>query len=93
MGLTLPVTIGVKAVTPNAAFLDQMWVAGIVLFALLAVLSLTDPNRVSLRSQHDRMKESEKAELAHQLPERDLLFDVLSIGAVVATVALVLFFW
>jgi hypothetical protein len=25
--------------------------------------------------------------------ERDLLFDVLSIGAVVATVALVLFFW
>ncbi|MGD2122099.1 MAG: sodium/solute symporter [Gemmatimonadota bacterium] len=93
MGLTLPVTIGVKAVTPNAAFLDQMWVAGLVLFGLLAALSLTDPARASSRAQPDRLKESETTELADQLRERDWLFDALSIGAVVATVALVLYFW
>ena len=86
MALTLPMTIGVKWLTPNAAFLDQMWLAGIVLFVTLAGISLAWPEE---RSEESAKPETPSAEL----PERDLLFDILSIGAVVATVALVLYFW
>ena len=88
MGLTLPMTIGVKWLTPNAAFLDQMWVAGIVLFALLAGISLAWPEDQPLE---ERKSPSEDA--ATLIPEKDRLFDVLSIGAVVATVALVFYFF
>ena len=87
MGLTLPVTIVVKWLTPNAAFLDQMWVAGIVLFVMLAGISLAWPEE---RPAEEPVKSSKEED---PFTERDLLFDVLSIGAVVATVALVLFFW
>jgi SSS family solute:Na+ symporter len=89
MGLTLPITLGIKALTPNAAFLDQMWLAGIALFLLLAGISLMwseDGSEVDDR-------EHTPGEPDTGLPERDLLFDVLSMGAVVATVALVVFFW
>ena len=87
MALTLPMTIGVKWLTPDAAFLDQMWWAGIVLFVTLAGISLAWPEKHSIKEP--TAPETPSADL----PERDILFDVLSIGAVVATVALVLFFW
>jgi len=93
MGLTLPVTIGIKALTPDAAFLDQMWLAGIALFFLLAVLSVTDPAGAPARVRRPSSTEKPPLDHAVQLEERDLLFDILSIGAVVATVALVLFFF
>ena len=93
MGSTLPVTIGIKALTPNAAFLDQMWLAGIALFALLALLSVTDPAGEPAQRQDPGRNGEGSQELEEQLRERDLLFDVLSIGAVVATVALVIVFF
>jgi SSS family solute:Na+ symporter len=92
MGLTLPVTIGIKALTPNAAFLDQMWFAGIALFLILAALSLAKPEKAK-GEVSDGEPSPDAAAAAESLKERDLLFDALSIGAVVATVALVVFFW
>ncbi len=35
MGLTLPVTVGVKLLSPGTAFLNQMWFAGLALIAVL----------------------------------------------------------
>jgi Na+/proline symporter len=116
MGLTLPVTIGVKWATPDAAFLDQMWIAGIALFLMLAAISLVWPEEgaASASGQMDAAAQqagarpgsppargddatestgSRGGKPVDPFQERDLLFDVLSIGAVVATVALVLFFW
>jgi len=87
MGLTLPVTIGVKWLAPGTAFLDQMWLAGLALLAILVGISRLWP-------QEERPTQiTEPTEGPRALPERDILFDVLSIGAVVATVALVVFFW
>jgi hypothetical protein len=90
--------VGIKAITPNTAFLDQMWLAGIVLFGLLAVLSLTDPAGYpgaagAATAQDSPMREKDPSKHEEQLREKDLLFDLLSIGAVVATVALVLVFF
>jgi hypothetical protein len=99
MGLTLPITLGIKALTPNAAFLDQMWLAGIALFVLLAGISLAWPEKAEERTPApagDGVGQGDlDAERADPLPssERDWLFDILSIGAVVATVALVIFFF
>lgn len=42
MAATLPVTIGVKLLTPGMAFLNQMWIAGLLLLGLLAAMSLMD---------------------------------------------------
>jgi SSS family solute:Na+ symporter len=91
MGSTLPVTVGIKALTPGAAFLDQMWLAGIALSILLAVLSLTDSRGASSPSASHA--EEDSSSLDREFRERDLLFDLLSLGAVVATVALVVFFF
>ena len=89
MALTLPMTLGVKWLTPEAAFLDQMWLAGIVLFVLLAGISLAWPE--------DRETDGEKEDTPDLppdlVPEKDRLFDLLSLGAVAATVALVLYFF
>jgi SSS family solute:Na+ symporter len=110
MALTLPVTVGVKWLTPHAAFLDQMWVAGIVLFLMIAGISLAWPDQrfgkgregKNLAPEGDSGKSSDSDEgegpsdteaAAEAISERDILFDILSIGAVVATVALVLFFF
>jgi SSS family solute:Na+ symporter len=80
MATTLPATIGVKLLMPNAAFLDQMWVAGIVLGLLLVVRSLTGspPNAGAVTPSSVIVPE----------PHRDRLFDILCIGVVVITAAL-----
>jgi hypothetical protein len=70
-----------------------MLLAGIALFLLLAVLSLTDPEGAPEDALPRREEKHEFAGDEKALPERDILFDVLSIGAVAATVALVLFFF
>ncbi len=88
MGLTLPITLGIKALTPDTAFLDQMWLAGIALFALLAGISLAWPEEAA---SGDASEAPQKEPIPK--PERDILFDILSIGAVVATVVLVFIFF
>jgi SSS family solute:Na+ symporter len=96
MGLTLPVTVGVKWLTPGAAFLDQMWLAGLLLLGILAAISLTWPEGFGARDAATPPEEpapGAEDPLAREVEEPDLLFDALSIGAVVATVALVLFFF
>jgi hypothetical protein len=88
MGLTLPITLGIKALTPNAAFLDQMWLAGIALFVLMAGISLAWPEEAVSPDASETPREE-----AVPKPERDILFDILSLGAVVATVVLVVIFF
>ncbi len=80
MATTLPATIGIKLLMPNAAFLDQMWVAGIVLGLLLVVRSLTGlpPNAAAVTPSG----------VIVPAPPRDRLFDALCIGVVVITAAL-----
>jgi hypothetical protein len=70
-----------------APFLDQMSLAGLALLVLLVLISRLWPQEVH------PTQIAEPPEEHPAPPERDLLFDVLSIGAVVATVAQVLFFW
>jgi SSS family solute:Na+ symporter len=89
MGLTLPVTIVVKLLTPGLAFLDQMWVAGLTLIALLVVISKIsrEPEKAAAFDVATR----EAAAVA--VAERDYLFDALCLGVVVATVALYVIFF
>jgi SSS family solute:Na+ symporter len=89
MGLTLPVTVGVKLVTPGAAFLDQMWVAGLVLIVLLVVISWVSPETQRAAAIDVVAQESAKAALAG----RDRLFDLLCLGVVVLTLALYIVFF
>ena len=92
---TLPVTIGVKLLTPNAAFLDQMWLAGISLFVILAGISLARPEEPAGEKGPEGQASKGESAGGHPPPlkERDLLFDFLCVGVVVATVGLVVFFW
>jgi SSS family solute:Na+ symporter len=89
MGLTLPVTVGVKLITPGAAFLDQMWLAGLVLIVLLAVISLMSPEPEKAAAIDVVAREKAKAALAG----RDRLFDLLCLGVVVLTIALYIVFF
>ena len=66
-----------------------MWLAGIVLFGLLAGISLAWPEA----RETDTERETTPDLPPELIPEKDRLFDVLSLGAVVATVALVLYFF
>jgi SSS family solute:Na+ symporter len=107
MGLTLPVTIGVKLLTPDTAFLDQMWLAGVSLIVILVGISLAWPegsaaeegpgeaSGASGEEESDGEAPEPGAPLADAstLKERDLLFDLLCVGVVVATVGLVVYFW
>jgi SSS family solute:Na+ symporter len=101
MALTLPVTIGVKLLTPNAAFLDQMWLAGVSLFVILAGISLARPEeRGAADATQDPSGEAGRGDdaqteggAAAPPVERDLFFDALCVGVVVATVGLVIYFW
>lgn len=79
MAATLPVTIGVKLLTPSTAFLDQMWLAGLTLTALFVGVSLT-------RARPVETGEVERRNVApNDKPERDILFDVLCLGVIAAT--------
>lgn len=79
MVATLPATLGVKLLLPAAAFLDQMWIAGLVLGALLAVRSMIGPrDGTAPRSERE----------AAARPQRDRLFDAMCLGVIVATGAL-----
>ncbi|UCC83358.1 MAG: sodium/solute symporter, partial [Gemmatimonadota bacterium] len=89
MGLTLPVTVGVKLITPGAAFLDQMWLAGLALIVLLAVISWMSPEPERAAASDVVAQESAKAALAG----RDPLFDLLCLGVVVLTLALYIVFF
>jgi len=81
MAATLPVTIGIKLLWPDMAFLNQMWFAGLALIALLVGISLSSPP--------PPLSEAERAEAsAAALQPRDRLFDALCIGVVVLTAAL-----
>jgi len=86
MAATLPVTIGIKLLWPDMAFLNQMWIAGLVLIALMAGLSMSSPR--------PPVSVAERAEASVAVPEsRDRLFDALCIGVVVLTVALYIVFF
>jgi SSS family solute:Na+ symporter len=95
MAATLPVTIGIKLLLPDIAFLDQMWLAGLVLIGLLAALSLGGRQATGMAaSGHGAAAGSLGGEGATGgLSERDRLFDVLCLGVVVLTVGLYVVFF
>jgi SSS family solute:Na+ symporter len=93
MVATLPVTIGVKLAMASAAFLDQMWVAGLVLLAMLVGWSVfgTQPIAAAAPPPHTppggEGGETVSTDIAPVVP-RDWRFDALCLGVVVAVVAL-----
>ena len=98
MGLTLPATVVVKVLTPGMAFLNQMWVAGLLLGAVLVGISLVGPAPVVATvpaGEGARAASTRTAPLRPntELPQRDLLFDALCVGVVAATVALYVVFF
>jgi SSS family solute:Na+ symporter len=101
MAITLPVTVVVKILMPGFAFLDQMWVAALVIGAIVVAVSVW---RSEAGRSHEfgeaagpRPEEPQDAMIeAGSRPspgERDLLFDALCIGVVVLTAALYIFFF
>ena len=79
MAATLPVTIGVKLLMPNVAFLDQMWLAGLTLIAVFVGVSLTQARSIEpCAAEVHSVATTDK-------PQRDILFDVLCLGVVAAT--------
>ena len=89
MGLTLPVTIGVKLLTPGMAFLNQMWIAGLTLILLLVVISRLSPEA----EKEAAVVEAHQEAAAVALVAQDRLFNVLCFGVVVLTVALYVIFF
>lgn len=89
MGLTLPVTVLVKLTKPDMAFLDQMWVAGLVLILLLVLFSRfspeAEPRMVVVAASHETSTTA--------LLGQDWLFDLLCLGVVVLTLALYVIFF
>jgi Na+/proline symporter len=100
MALTLPVTIGIKLMWPGMAFLNQMWIAGLLLFGILAVVSLARPQASAVASDdepllapHSGHPEQEGAPAAMLVAAPDRLFDALCAGVVILTVALYVYFF
>jgi SSS family solute:Na+ symporter len=107
MAVTLPVTIVVKMLMPGMAFLDQMFVAAVVIGALVVVVSLWRPEPAASaasgatgRSPEDFDQPADRSgELAADdsagtaSGERDLLFDALCVGVVVLTIGLYVIFF
>ncbi len=93
MGLTLPVTVGVKLLTSDVtllqAFLNQMWLAGIVLIVLLIAISKMSPEIERAAAAGEASRETTTA----ALPRRDRLFDALCLGVVGLTLALYVVFF
>lgn len=86
LAATLPVTIGIKLLAPAAAFLDQMWLAGLTLVIVLVGWSLLGPAQaMSDIAPRDGDPVS--------LPARDWLFDLLCWGVVVLTALLYILFF
>ncbi len=83
LALTLPVTIGIKLAFPGMAFLNQMWLAALLLAMILVLTSsrpIPSPSPVSVPPT--------------ALPvRRDRFFDVLCVALVLATVALYALFY
>jgi SSS family solute:Na+ symporter len=89
---TLPVTlaikwIGVSVMEPDLAFLDQMWLAGLMLIGILIVWSL--------RGEQPEVQPAAAAieEPAATLIAPDRLFDLLCLGVVVLTIGLYVVFF
>lgn len=90
LAATLPVTVGVKLALPSAAFLDQMWIAGLALTALLVWRSASAPAPV-LSPVTAAATDPGAADLAPG--QRDPLFDLLCAGVILgAAVLYVVFF-
>jgi hypothetical protein len=79
---------------PTMAFLNQMWIAAIILFGLVAFLSLREsaPEPVAAVAG-GAVGETVTGESLAAESERDLLFDVLCVGVVMAVVALYIVFF
>jgi SSS family solute:Na+ symporter len=106
MAATLPVTIGIKLVLPDVAFLDQMWLAGLLLFGFLAALSWSVQRTPAMATSGygaaaDDLGET-KARGGPSVVEtgrraapvtRDRLFDLLCVGVVVLTAGLYVVFF
>lgn len=80
---TLPATVGVKLAAPGLAFLDQMWIAGLLLSGVLVAVSLWGP-----AGTREGRGPALDPEVVAALEERDLLFDLLCLGVLIATGAL-----
>lgn len=103
LAATLPVTIGIKVLWPQMAFLNQMWFAGLTLMGVIGGISLARPEASSNKEEsedetlgapqsgHPEAEEMEQATAAP--PASDRLFDVLCAGVVVLTVALYVIFF
>ncbi len=89
MGLTLPVTIAVKLLMPGAAFLNQMWVAGLALIVLLVFISRLSPKREREIALSERYREATAVVEALQ----DRAFDALCLGVVLVTALLYIVFF
>jgi SSS family solute:Na+ symporter len=101
MAVTLPVTIVVKLLMPGFAFLDQMWVAALVIGAIVIAVSLWRPEARQVDEAGEgsgpspEQPEGARIETGSRFSggERDPLFDALCIGVVVLTVALYIIFF
>ena len=89
MGLTLPVTVGVKLLSPGTAFLNQMWFAGLALIALLVIISRLSPEPERAAALAESSREASTAAVLG----RDRLFDALCLGVMVLTAALYVAFF
>ncbi len=89
MGLTLPVTVLVKLTKPGMAFLNQMWVAGLVLILLLMLFSRFSPEAEPRLAVAEASRETSTSALLGQ----DWLFDLLCLGVVILTLALYVIFF
>ncbi|MBI2402630.1 MAG: sodium/solute symporter [Gemmatimonadetes bacterium] len=90
LAATLPVTIGVKLVLPDAAFLDQMWIAGLALTALLVWRSVSAP---APAVSTPPAPAADPIPVGATIGQRDLLFDILCLGVLVCTAMLYIVFF
>lgn len=107
LAATLPVTIGVKILLADRAFLDQMWVAALLLIGLLVALSR--PGQRTARTADSRRAAGAAGGSPAErgggsgperpdrrrwaAPARDPLFDALCLGLVLAVGALYVVFF
>ena len=87
LAATLPVTLALKGVMAGSAFLNQMWVAGLILAAMLVAVSLR-----SAVGAVGAVRAREAVE-AVERPAPDRVFDVLSFGVIAAAIALYAIFF